>query len=394
MTATNSMRCSGVCARSPGVTVLIYDQTCAAEKRRRRKKGEFPDPAQAPLHQRSRLRRLRRLRRAVELPRRSMPVETELGRKRRIDQSSLQQGLLVRQRLLPELRRRRRREAEEGRRHAFDPDELARRVDALPQPDARISTAPYDMLVTGVGGTGVVTVGALISMAAHLEGKSASVLDFMGFAQKGGSVLSFVRLAARRCAAEPGAHRHAAGRRAARLRHGRRRERRRVADGAPRPHARSSSTRTRSRTPTLRAEPGREPARRRAARQDAPRRRRRARGDLRRAGARDALSRRHDRREHPDAGLRVAARPGAGVARGDDARDRAEQRRRADEQAGVRDRPPRRRRPRRARHAAEDRADDARRNERDAACRADRRSRTASRGHMAARRMSSVIASW
>ena len=58
-------------------------------------------------------------------------------------------------------------------------------------------TGPYDLLVTGVGGTGVVTVGALIAMAAHLEGKSASVLDFMGFAQKGGSVLSFVRLADR-----------------------------------------------------------------------------------------------------------------------------------------------------------------------------------------------------
>ena len=54
---------------------------------------------------------------------------------------------------------------------------------------------PYDLLVTGVGGTGVVTVGAVIAMAAHLEGKSASVLDFMGFAQKGGAVLSFVRLA-------------------------------------------------------------------------------------------------------------------------------------------------------------------------------------------------------
>ncbi|WP_043229198.1 2-oxoacid:acceptor oxidoreductase family protein, partial [Burkholderia glumae] len=57
--------------------------------------------------------------------------------------------------------------------------------------------APYDLLVTGVGGTGVVTVGALISMAAHLEGHSASVLDFMGFAQKGGAVLSYVRIAAR-----------------------------------------------------------------------------------------------------------------------------------------------------------------------------------------------------
>ena len=70
------------------------------------------------------------------------------------------------------------------------------RVDALQRPQLQLDNAPYDILITGVGGTGVVTVGALISMAAHLEGKSASVLDFMGFAQKGGSVLSFVRFAA------------------------------------------------------------------------------------------------------------------------------------------------------------------------------------------------------
>ena len=63
-------------------------------------------------------------------------------------------------------------------------------VDALPLPAPHAWTGPYDLLVTGVGGTGVVTVGAVIAMAAHLEGKSASVLDFMGFAQKGGSVLS------------------------------------------------------------------------------------------------------------------------------------------------------------------------------------------------------------
>ena len=68
-------------------------------------------------------------------------------------------------------------------------------VAALPQPAPHEWTGPYDLLVTGVGGTGVVTVGAVIAMAAHLEGKSASVLDFMGFAQKGGSVLSFVRWA-------------------------------------------------------------------------------------------------------------------------------------------------------------------------------------------------------
>jgi indolepyruvate ferredoxin oxidoreductase len=70
------------------------------------------------------------------------------------------------------------------------------RAASLAMPHTHLDNAPYDILVTGVGGTGVVTVGALISMAAHLEGKSASVLDFMGFAQKGGSVLSFVRFAA------------------------------------------------------------------------------------------------------------------------------------------------------------------------------------------------------
>jgi indolepyruvate ferredoxin oxidoreductase len=74
-------------------------------------------------------------------------------------------------------------------------DAFERRVAALPQPAPHVWTGPYDLLVTGVGGTGVVTVGAVIAMAAHLEGKSASVLDFMGFAQKGGSVLSFVRWA-------------------------------------------------------------------------------------------------------------------------------------------------------------------------------------------------------
>jgi indolepyruvate ferredoxin oxidoreductase len=78
-----------------------------------------------------------------------------------------------------------------GRSH-FD-----RLIAQLPQPRPHVWTGPYDLLVTGVGGTGVVTVGAVIAMAAHLEGKAASVLDFMGFAQKGGSVLSFVRWADR-----------------------------------------------------------------------------------------------------------------------------------------------------------------------------------------------------
>ena len=175
----------------PGVTVLIYEQTCAAEKRRRRKKGELVDPA----------RRLFINERVCEgcgdCSVQSncvavLPLETELGRKRKIDQSQLQQGLLLRQGLLPELRRRRRRQAAQARRRARGaaPSDFARHVDALPLPRAHDWTGPYDLLVTGVGGTGVVTVGALIAMAAHLEGKRASVLDFMGFAQKGGSVLS------------------------------------------------------------------------------------------------------------------------------------------------------------------------------------------------------------
>jgi indolepyruvate ferredoxin oxidoreductase len=74
-------------------------------------------------------------------------------------------------------------------------EQFLRTVDALPPPAPWCWTGPYDLLVTGVGGTGVVTVGALAAMAAHLDGMSASVLDFMGFAQKGGAVLSFVRLA-------------------------------------------------------------------------------------------------------------------------------------------------------------------------------------------------------
>jgi indolepyruvate ferredoxin oxidoreductase len=74
-------------------------------------------------------------------------------------------------------------------------ERFAALVERLPLPAPHAWTGPYDLLVTGVGGTGVVTVGALIAMAAHLEASAASVLDFMGFAQKGGSVLSFVRLA-------------------------------------------------------------------------------------------------------------------------------------------------------------------------------------------------------
>jgi indolepyruvate ferredoxin oxidoreductase len=179
----------------PGVTVLIYEQTCAAEKRRRRKKGELVDPA----------RRVFINDRVCEgcgdCSVQSncvavLPHETPLGRKRKIDQSSCNKDYSCAKGFCPSFvgvlggKLRKKAGALAG-----SSNEFMRRVDALPRPQPWTWTGPYDLLVTGVGGTGVVTVGALISMAAHLEGKSASVLDFMGFAQKGGSVLSFVRMA-------------------------------------------------------------------------------------------------------------------------------------------------------------------------------------------------------
>jgi indolepyruvate ferredoxin oxidoreductase len=178
-----------------GVTVLIYEQTCAAEKRRRRKKGELVDPA----------RRVFINDRVCEgcgdCSVQSncvavLPLETPLGRKRKIDQSSCNKDYSCAKGFCPSfvgvLGGKVRKKAGML---AGGSGDFMRRVDALPRPAPWNWTGPYDLLVTGVGGTGVVTVGALISMAAHLEGKSASVLDFMGFAQKGGSVLSFVRMA-------------------------------------------------------------------------------------------------------------------------------------------------------------------------------------------------------
>jgi indolepyruvate ferredoxin oxidoreductase len=180
-----------------GVTVLIYEQTCAAEKRRRRKRGELDDPA----------RRLFINEQVCEgcgdCSVQSncvavLPLPTPLGRKRRIDQSACNKDYSCAQGFCPSfvgvLGGRLRRRAGLG---AAGGDAIVSRAASLPLPAEHRWTGPYDLLVAGVGGTGVVTVGALVGMAAHLEGRSASVLDFMGFAQKGGSVLSFVRWADR-----------------------------------------------------------------------------------------------------------------------------------------------------------------------------------------------------
>ncbi len=182
---------------TPGVTVLIYEQTCAAEKRRRRKKGELADPPQRLF-----------INEAVcegcgDCGVQSncvavLPHATAMGRKRRIDQSSCNKDYSCAKGFCPSFVSV---TGGQPRKHSgilgAAKERFQRQVDALHLPATHTWTGPYDLLVTGVGGTGVVTVGALITMAAHLEGKAASVLDFMGFAQKGGSVLSFVRLADR-----------------------------------------------------------------------------------------------------------------------------------------------------------------------------------------------------
>ncbi|MFZ1812847.1 MAG: indolepyruvate ferredoxin oxidoreductase family protein [Rhizobiaceae bacterium] len=171
----------------PGCTAVIYDQTCAAEKRRRRKRGLISDPDKRafinPLVcegcgdcsvQSNCI--------SIE------PLETEFGRKRQINQSSCNkdfscvkgfcpsfvtvEGATLKKRPLPALSN-----------------------EALPEPKTVLLDGIYNVAITGVGGTGVLTIGAIIGMAAHLEGKAAMIQDFSGLAQKGGAVLSHVRFA-------------------------------------------------------------------------------------------------------------------------------------------------------------------------------------------------------
>ncbi len=177
-----------------GVTVLIYDQTCAAEKRRRRKKREFYDPPKRIFINEQVCEGCGDCGQASNCLS-VVPVETDHGRKRAIEQSSCNKDFSCVNGFCPSFVSVHGAQLKKKVGAGWTADDLAREIAAIGTPPAWDWTGPFDMLVTGVGGTGVVTVGALVSMAAHLEGKQASVLDFMGFAQKGGSVLSFVRLA-------------------------------------------------------------------------------------------------------------------------------------------------------------------------------------------------------
>jgi indolepyruvate ferredoxin oxidoreductase len=175
-----------------GVTVLIYDQTCAAEKRRRRKKGEYP---------KSDVRVI--INEAVcegcgDCGVKSncvsiLPVETEFGRKRMIDQSSCNQDYSCIEGFCPSFVT-----VKGGQVKRSKAGKTAKDADfpALPAPVVPKSEyAQYNILITGIGGTGVITIGALLGMAAHLEGRGISVLDMTGMSQKNGAVTSHVRIA-------------------------------------------------------------------------------------------------------------------------------------------------------------------------------------------------------
>lgn len=175
--------------RVEGVSVLVYDQVCAAEKRRRRKRGQMPDP-----------------------PRRVainhlvcegcgdcgvqsncvavLPRETGFGRKRTIDQSACNKDFSCIEGLCPSF------VTLEG---AVPRKPPARRFDEpaahLPQPDRAPLAAPLAILATGIGGTGVVTVTAVLAEAAHLAGLGFAAIDVTGIAQKGGAVVCHMRVA-------------------------------------------------------------------------------------------------------------------------------------------------------------------------------------------------------
>ncbi len=170
-----------------GVTALIYVQTCAAEKRRRRKRGTFPDPNKRVFINPSVCEGCGDCgvqSNCVAI----LPLETPFGRKRQIDQSACNKDFSCLKGFCPSFVT-----VEDAEPRGRETAELD--LPPLPEPDIPELTRSWNLLITGVGGTGVVTVGALLTMAAHLEGKGASEMQMAGLAQKGGAVTIHCRLA-------------------------------------------------------------------------------------------------------------------------------------------------------------------------------------------------------
>ncbi|MCW2003499.1 indolepyruvate ferredoxin oxidoreductase [Xanthomonas arboricola] len=173
-----------------GVSILIFDQTCATEKRRRRKRGKLIDPPKRVM-----------INSLVcegcgDCGEKSfcvsvLPKDTEFGRKREIDQSNCNKDYSCVSGFCPSFVTVHGGAPRKGKRR-----DASALLDALPEPSQRTTLEqPWNILITGVGGTGVVTIGALLGMAGHLEGKGATVLDQTGLAQKGGAVTTHIRIA-------------------------------------------------------------------------------------------------------------------------------------------------------------------------------------------------------
>jgi len=177
-----------------GVSVIVYDQTCAAEKRRRRKRNLYPDPPKRVF--------INDLvcegcgdcgvkSNCVSVT----PLETEFGRKRKIDQSACNKDYSCVKGFCPSFVT----VHGGGVRKAAPSKPAGENTEvlfpAVSEPALPSLDAPYGIMVTGVGGTGVVTIGAIVGMAAHLEGKGFGGLDMAGLAQKGGAVWSHLQIA-------------------------------------------------------------------------------------------------------------------------------------------------------------------------------------------------------
>lgn len=172
----------------PGVTVLIYEQTCAAEKRRRRKRGEFADPPKRMFINEAVCEGCGDC--SVQSNCVSLfPVETALGRKRAVDQSTCNKDYSCVRGFCPSFVTVTGGNVRKPRAQTFDPDQFA----GLPVPATR-NVEHHAIMVAGIGGTGVVTIGAVLAMAAHLEGLYASSYDMTGMSQKGGAVYSHIRI--------------------------------------------------------------------------------------------------------------------------------------------------------------------------------------------------------
>ncbi|MBK8908588.1 MAG: indolepyruvate ferredoxin oxidoreductase family protein [Rhodospirillales bacterium] len=174
-----------------GTSVIIYEEVCAAEQRRRRKKGLAPDPDTLVFINEwvcEGCGDCSTTSNCLSV----IPLETEFGRKREIDQSSCNKDYTCVDGFCPSFVTLEGAKVRKSALAMSDDD-----FPDLPQPTAPGLERPYNILITGVGGTGVVTIGALLGMAAHLEGKGCSILDQAGLAQKFGAVTSHVRISAK-----------------------------------------------------------------------------------------------------------------------------------------------------------------------------------------------------